>query len=1377
MNYNILRPFRSAKKLLFKKNASGKNLALIIWPENTNFFNMYNSLNIQRQYVRHYFLPMFQKPFRTRLTPPLRKAIRSYKIFPTQGKLSNFSEEMDNKNFFLDMSAPLIAFEEKFNISRYNTGRGRIMLDAMINSTENVSSEKFEKILIYGVNTDKEMGATIRARRAFIFFAMFTAFHEGKRKTLPFDKFFLYLYNSEGGKYILLYDKRFKIQIARVKTILRKISSDIQSVDDDVEEQVEDSATPTLDHVKNLISGEKNVDPKSPSLEKEDKKKSLELDKTKNLIKTYVSNIPRDERKNLDPKDLLTGSIVYNLTGDIDKAKKAVATLSPEKKNVVIKKYKEIPLVKQKGKSHSNNILIKGVDPAELNDNQVPHHIFEKRKKDFSEHILQDMAETFKMLESKEIPLKLKNIKLEERISPDGVINKTYTDRYVITLEDHNGVEQQLHVDFPHLTENGTFLHAGNEYVITNQIIPYPIFFLKPYLGRFESSYSAISVRSKILKNTSYLMLRIAGPDVPLIMFFAYRYGFKEALSMFNVTYNISDEKNSPDDMKLPNGKFISFNFKEDDEVARQVVESFRYSIIHANEKFNVETKDSWQWLLERYTSNRNCTYNMNLSWDNIVTPIEKNILEAKGDPTNIKDIIMYIASKVVDGYVDDRNDVGKLRIRTSELFIAQMQKLVNAAYNDYLSKTLGGDPEAKLYINPTTVASAIINSENVNPLENINPIEELSSFLRISPVGIGGISDSRAFPDSARGIHPSYYGNVDPLESPDSEKIGIQQHLTVGSNISNVRGMFIVKDRDKVKPSEILGLGPALIPFVETNDGNRVTMAAANLKQAIPTKNAEQPAVQTGYESLVTDLLSDKFIKKSPSAGKVVAIEDIGITIEDKSGKQHFIKTTPESLYSGSGKPGLSTFKPRVKIGQSVSEGQILAEGANLIDGVISNGINVLASFIPWNGFNFEDGMVISESMAKRFVSLHMENSKTIVSPEEDIAYMAKVGDSVQKGSILLTYSSAIYDVEANKHLRSEGGKVVQIEIYSNVPEEDIPETIREQYEEFKNFYTLETGNYPIGKFKEKDSAEKIEGIMIKFTIQQELELEKGDKINNRHFNKGVISKIVPDDEMPKAPWGQTIDIVYSPLSVVNRMNSGQLSEMYLGLISKKLSESIQSDTRKTFEKDLKNVLNILDRTENKKYTKRVLGTIQSLSEAGYKKLVADIKESGFLPMIVPPFKSPKYGEIMEALKYMGLKPKYPVTVSGKKLVGEVPVGYMYVQKLEHLSDKKIHARGTGPYSGAHYSPTQGKRRDGAQKFGEGDLYTLLSWNTPVTIEEFMGPLAADHMTKNEMISEIYKSGEASFKLSTTNSVKDQFDQSFYAIHLDLSEDYEQTK
>ena len=1631
---------------------NGKHICLYYFSENGELFlDVFNSLNIRPFNVRNLYVPTILGPINSILGGTFRKQIQDHKLYPVRANIGDYSRVF-NKNFYFDSSLFLHNLQNRYNFKRFNVGKSYNAYSSFINTLNGVSVETHDRVFMYTINLDKALPSSITLRKSFILYKMLADFYAGKREFLPFDKIMLVLYGSTTPtKYIIIYEKdNPRNNISRFRRMVMYNTHDKKEIEDldidtisDIasEEAVKDTEledeklkvdkiiydkpfskthiSPPIEEIEPEVEAPVKVRPVTPVLNKKNNIKSIIKNAVKTLLNTDHHKVDLKAPAKIDYNKLAATSLVYSSTGgDLNKTKEIVYKASQTKQTdkKIINTFTEKLIPKVPIKSTSRNSLTQVVHPDQLVGGASPSHIFEKRRIDFKDNLLQDIYNAFKVLENKTIPLKILDIKVSTIKDNAAELKPSINDRFTVTLLDPFNKEQVVTVELPHLTDNGTFFINGQNKVLVTQIITFPIFFLKPGLGKFESSYATVTVHSKELQKGAYLILFMGSYKLPIIMYLAYKLGFTEALAMFNISYKLYAKK-FPGSVKLAEDKYIVFTAS--DETARQVIESFYKSIpaFPKDEEVNLEDKLFWRTTLENDIGNRNAAYLLDQVYTNVVTPVEVQVLKNRNFPTDIKDIIKYLCIGAAEGRVDDRSGVDKLRIRTAELFVAFLQKQILKSYNEYSAKVLSSDENAKFYINPKEVYSTVVNSQNVQTLENINPIEELSMMTRITPVGEGGIPDMRAVSQDSMNVHYTYYGNIDPLDTPSAGGIGIQQHLSIGASITDNRGTFLVKDRNQVKPNDLLSTTSSMIPFVESNDGVRVSMSCGQSKQAISLLNPENPAVQTGFESLLTNFLSDSYIKKSPVDGVIIEVTPLQILIKEKTTNNIIaIDTTPVLLKSGQGKNGYGRFNNIVTVGQKIKKGEIISEGSNIKYGMISNGVNVLCAYMPYRGYNFEDGMIVSETLAKKFTSLHMEDKNIYLDPAEDVSYIAKIGDVLSKGSVLMTHSKTIYDVETLINERSEGGKIVNIEIFSNVPEEEIPTSLLPQYEEFKQRYINLKGTYPIGSFKEKKI--KFEGILVHFVIQQELKLVKGDKLNQRHFNKGVCcystdtevftkdgwklfkdldqndevaymndngktefikpdafheyhyngimygcknkkidylvtpnhrmyvakykkdyeielaermhnksrnikttidlnfelykdevikfdnnypsstkppeelfntnrenleelfwslikgdgtirneeyvnffttsiklkedvsrlatllgynvisnngeskdrknikysvyiqlnkkenwigtrgefnpyytidyndkvycltvkngllfvrrngkamwsgnSLILSPEEQPVTPWGEKIDMIYNPLSIINRMNSGQLSELHVGLISKKLGTLFTTIPRSRIMPLLAKILTVLDGTDNQVQSKSMISHLNSVSDIEYKAIVEEIKANNlFFPIIVPPFKSPSRKNILVALAMLDLKPSYKLYLPkyGKYTDTEVAVGYIYVYKLEHMGEKKIHTRSTGPYSGITASVTQGKKREGGSMFGELDLFSLLAWDCNIIIDECWGSLSNDHKTKNEMISEIMQTGKTKFKQpKTENPTREVFKYSMLSIHL----------
>jgi DNA-directed RNA polymerase subunit beta len=346
----------------------------------------------------------------------------------------------------------------------------------------------------------------------------------------------------------------------------------------------------------------------------------------------------------------------------------------------------------------------------------------------------------------------------------------------------------------------------------------------------------------------------------------------------------------------------------------------------------------------------------------------------------------------------------------------------------------------------------------------------------------------------------------------------------------------------------------------------------------------------------------------------------------------------------------------------------------------------------------------------------------------------------------------------------KSPGGRIVDILVYSNVAPGKFP-----KLKELADRTAKRYGKAPNEKFTFK--GETIKGVLITFRIEQELRVLAGDKLAGRYGNKGIISLLQKDELMPRMPNGDRIEIILNPIGVVNRMNISQLYEMYTGLISKEMARRIRSLGTKSKVIDLISmVYSQLDTSPNKRNTATLVAGLNRLSAPHFKVLVDQVQRSGFYPIIVPPFGSPNHKHIKAALKVLGLKSGYKLTLPdyNTKTAREVPCGYMYISKLEHLGSEKIYGRSTGPVTGKTGQPTSGKRREGGQRLGELDTYAFISYDAKHVLAEFMGPLSDDYITREEILAEIIQTGEAGYKQPKVSPGRDLLNSYFVSLMLE---------
>jgi DNA-directed RNA polymerase beta subunit len=1341
----------------FPPNAK-QPILLIYFSENSNFINDYSKLNLRRVDFKTVMLPITTVP-RTRLTPNLIKAYRSLKLIP----LSLQQKTPPGQNIILDLSQYLSAIDVLYKPTNYRQRAGFLIKNTLLTTTR-IFPDNFRKVFVYSIDLDVDV-------KSFVNKKIFPFLKEMKTDGFIFDDMILTTMQGVSSRYrYLIKDKEYLFP--RVFHYVRNIKG-IPTEEEQEEETVK---------AANLIM--KTVDDEIEVGNKE---------KVKAAVKSYLAINPEETNKissgDIDAdemRNITTTSILYKVSGDLEKSQRIAKNIPAPKRSLALKAIgKNLAselLQPEKTVDLSTDPRVMVFAPEKMVGSKSPNHVYKKRQVDFEINLKKDLVNSFRVLETKDVPLKFEKINIVEKPTRAGEIMKSDLNIANITLKDSFGNTHNVQIELPKIDPNsGVFRLNGRQKCLINQIVQNPITFPSPGESRFESSYSIFKIYVKTLRNVKYLEAFMSY-KMPLLFLLSFSFGFKETMSLYKIKYDITDTKPKGEDfvVKIKNGQYVVFKNLNTD-LQKQLCLGF----IRGNpEKYEISaefgTHKYFEDLIIKFSGRLNSTFLITSNLQNIVDPVVKQVLQNKQLPTQLNLIMKYMTEKVIQGFHISRNDINNQRIRNSEVLVHLAQKQILAAYTVYKEQVLSGNQEATFNIVPTKVLSDFLKTELVVDMEYANPIEEMSTMTRISPSGkkVGGIPDKRTIQVEARNIHDSYFGNIDPLDTSESDNVGVVQQLTIDALISSSRGLFATKPISNTEGTGMLSTTTSMVPFLENTDGARVIMLSNQAKQMLPLKNPQGPIVRSGYESILTGVLSDNFIKRSPCAGKVLSITKDTIIIQCNTGKKELIDISPVHLRSGSGKDTLSVFKVIVKNGAIVKHGQIIAEGACMSKGSIALGRPLLCALMPYKGYNFEDGIIINESVVNqgKLTSLHGVSEEVLVSDKDRLLYIAKIGETVAKGQPLLRKTigeveeligfedDETTDLTAGQFIKkSPGGHIVDIEVFSNIKDNKFP-----MLEELIGRTNKKYSKPPREKFTIKH--ETIKGVYIVFKLEQELPANVSDKLCNRYGNKGIISLVEKDELMPRLPNGERIEIILNPIGLISRMNMGQLYEMYCGMISRELGRLIPllKDRTKIINL-IKKVYGNLDISKNKITTATLVKNLSSLPATIFKQLVDEVKETGYYPIIIPPFQSPKHTDIENAMKVLGLKTAYNLTLPeyNTKTSNKVPVGYMYISKLEHMGDAKIYGRSTGPVTSKTSQPTSGKRHEGGQRLGELDTYSFIAYNCPSVLAEFMGPLSDDYITRDEMLAEIIQKGNTGYHEPKISPVKDLLNSYFISLML----------
>ncbi len=732
---------------------------------------------------------------------------------------------------------------------------------------------------------------------------------------------------------------------------------------------------------------------------------------------------------------------------------------------------------------------------------------------------------------------------------------------------------------------------------------------------------------------------------------------------------------------------------------------------------------------------------------------------------------------------------VGELLQNQFRIGIARMERVVRErmtlqAQEDEDKIT----PQSLINIRP--VLMAIREFFGSSPLsqfmDQINPLAELTHKRRLSALGPGGLSRDRAGFE-VRDVHYSHYGRMCPIETPEGPNIGLISYLATfarinkygfveapyrkvvdGKVLDDVRYMtadeedeFIVAQaneplnedgtfknrrvmaryRDEyhemdnnrvhymdVSPKMVVSVATAMIPFLENDDANRALMGANMQRQAVPLLKSEAPFVGTGMEYKAA--VDSGVVVVAQKAGTVVHVNADYIEIQaDEDGaieRYNLIK------FMRSNQSSCVNQKPIVSLGQHVDAKEVIADGPATDHGEISLGKNALIGFMTWEGYNYEDAVLINEKLVRDdvYTSIHIEDHDieardTKLGPEEITRDIPNVGDDALKD----LDERGIIRIGAEVHSGDIlVGKVTPKGETELTPEERLLRAIfGEKAKEVRDTsLRVPHGEYGIvvnvEVFTKENSDELSPGVnkVVRCYIAQKRKLSVGDKMAGRHGNKGVVSRILPQEDMPFLEDGTPLDIVLNPLGVPSRMNIGQVLEVHLGFAARHLGwrvmtpvfdgaheEDIQYLLTKScfFRKGDEFISSIVDEYEKSK------------TDAGEGFLVDEMVE-----YVAARATDEKYADVIEDARTA--KDGKSVLIdgrTGRKFDNRVTVGVMYYLKLHHLVDDKIHARSTGPYSLVTQQPLGGKAQFGGQRFGEMEVWALEAYGAAYTLQEIL--------------------------------------------------------
>ena len=928
--------------------------------------------------------------------------------------------------------------------------------------------------------------------------------------------------------------------------------------------------------------------------------------------------------------------------------------------------------------------------------------------------------------------------------------------------------EQEVFIgDLPLMTDRGTFIINGAERVIVNQIVRSPgVYFKSETDKNGKRTYSASVIPSR----GAWLKFETDRHGLVWVRIDKTR---KISAQVLLKAMGLSDSE-IIDRLRHPD-----FYQKTLDKEGNPSEEESLLELYRKLRPGEPPTVSGGQQLLEsrffdpkRYDLGKVGRYKMNKKL-RLTVPDKVRVLTSE----DILCVIDYLINLEFDtGNIDDIDHLGNRRVRSvGELLQNQVRIGFSRLERIIRERMTVGDANTltpAALVNPKPLVAAIKeffgSSQLSQFMDQTNPLAELTHKRRISALGPGGLSRDRAG-FAVRDIHPSHYGRICPVETPEGPNAGLIGSLATYARVNNYGFIttpyykvengkvfwneppeYLTADEEDdkrvapgdlstdeeghilgdrvpiryrqefstttpnqvdyvaVSPVQIVSVATSMIPFLEHDDANRALMGSNMQRQAVPLLRSERPLVGTGLEAQAAR--DSGMVLVSRVQGIVTYVDAKTIKIRSQDGRELLYNL---QKYERSNQDTCLNQRPLVDEGEEIVPGQVLADGSATEGGELALGQNILVAYMPWEGYNYEDAILISERLVfdDVYTSIHVEKHEiearqTKLGPEEITREIPNVGEDALRNLDEQGIIRVGAWVEAGDILV---GKVTPKGESDQPPEEKLLRAIFGEKARDVRDNSLRVPNGEKGRvvyvrvFTREQGDELPPGanMLVRVYIAQKRKIQVGDKMAGRHGNKGIISRILPIEDMPYLPDGRPVDIVLNPLGVPSRMNVGQVFECLLGWAGENLGYrfKITPFDEMYGEEASRNTVNSL---------------LQEAVQKTSKEWIYDSEQPGKIQL------------------YDGR--------TGEPFDRPVTVGKAYMLKLVHLVDDKIHARSTGPYSLVTQQPLGGKAQQGGQRFGEMEVWALEAYGAAYTLQELLTVKSDDMQGRNEALNAIVK-------------------------------------
>lgn len=1053
-----------------------------------------------------------------------------------------------------------------------------------------------------------------------------------------------------------------------------------------------------------------------------------------------------------------------------------------------------------------NDVILEFLNKVEQTSNKVTREPFSDNDK---EQFMEKTGLSIDLI--KDLPFKKLNIQLKD----SETINFDFT-------QDRFYYNKKNNIEYYATFENQSIVVNNNGSISD----PIPMSFFNEYLfdliQKHTLSIFGEDINKKKSRGRNYIALHVAGIKIPAIYYFIWKFGIRKTFEIFNTRYLLDTKKDKEAEFSISminkDGNRLYLNIFPASNRERFIFAGLEFiknkKVFFTNLDDNTILND---FLKKEYSEM--FLKNLDRTTQGIIDPIIEKLLILEHRPTNLPELISKdMLDMLLNGAVDSANDMGNMRVRLSEVIYGLVYHQLQTALSHFKVNVLD---DSKLVIYPDFIMQQLVTeSMLLQYVQSNNPIEEISLSTRITMSGLGN-PPTDALRLQHRDIDfKSMYGNISATQTNEYANIGVIKQFTNSAIIENDYGYF-AENQKPDNPFKILSPVESLIICPERNDAQRLTMGQQQFSQFIPTAARNVPFVQTGFEGIIPQISSPRFVFKAKRDGVILSLDNNFIKVKYDDG---YIQTFNKSNKRSRTKRGMyvnMNYDCDYKVGDKFKGGDIIAYSHAFKKGILTPGKNTVFALYSYFGGNYEDGWVATEPFLKNYKVKYLEKIEVVIPKVASVnTLITEVDTFVKAGDVLISYSkeklsatdlSELITVDASDDLekyaeildnniviKSPGGKIIECNIYIN--NKKIDSLIMTKYEKLakttKAYVDACSKSFTEDKFECLDNAtttdvlkigdkkykgKLFDGALIEYYIEKEMTPDYGFKFVSRgHGNKGVVAHVIPKEFEPVTEETKLkIELMQSPLGVLGRKNLGLLIELALGKIffifNRRMKEYAAAGKYKQIKDAALKLYSYLDNTPEQIIMQQINAMFANYSE---KQLLAEIlkiedNEPFFIAYVLP-FKNKITIEQLEILadsmdiplKERVYLPQYKTWTKEK-----VFVGILYIIQLEHFANTQYSVRSIGGYNSLTGQGLSGRRENsGSLRLGELDVGVYLDQGCVNILNELHNMHGDDFQSKDKIIFDIVQHGRRPISAKNESSDKEIKSVNLYKTYLNAA-------